>query len=122
MEDYENKHEYDDGFRPNDISPEQEKYEREEEIRKAYETIQAQKLALQYGWSVVCITEDDDPETVDTITVFSAEEPSDYVCRLAMLEDWGDYADRMKIQYKVRIVGHLADDLIDKYGEDPIPF
>lgn len=122
MEEYENKHEYDDEMHPNDIPPEQEKYEREEEIRKAYETIQAQKLALQYGWSVVCITEDNDPETVDTITVFSAEEPSDYVCRLAMIEDWGDYADRMKIQYKVRIVGHLAEDLIDKYGEDPIPF
>lgn len=122
MEEYENKHEYDDGFHPNDISPEQKKYEREEEIRKAYETIQAQELALRYGWAIVCISKDNDPETVDTITVFSVEEPSDYVCELAMREDWGDYAKTMKVQYKVRLVGHLADDLLDKYGQDPTPF
>lgn len=121
MEDYENKHEYDDGFRPNDISPEQEKYEREEEIRKAYETIEAQKLAMSYGWIIVCENEND-PEDQDTITLFSREEPSDWICNLAMKEDWGDYAEGMTIKRKLRIVGHLADDLSAKYGDNPIPF
>lgn len=121
MEEYANKHEYDDGMHPNDIPPEQEKYEREEEIRKAYETIEAERLALKYGWIILCENAGE-PSDQDTVTIFSKEEPSDYVCKLAMQEEWGDYADNMQIKHKLRIVGHLEDDLISKYGQDPTPF
>lgn len=108
-------------IKPNDIPPEQEKYEREEEIRKSYETIEAERLALKYGWIILCDNEGE-PSDQDTVTIFSKEEPSDYVCRLAMHEEWGDYADNMCIKHKLRIVGHLAEDLLAKYGDNPIPF